>query len=255
MAKQSGQFPLQGTLGNTTFVRSKRGGFHARWKTSLTKKKMAENPNFIRQREQNAEFTRASIASQLLRKSFNTIMGTIKDGSMVNRLNRLMQKVIQQDAVSNLGLRNVLDGELELLNGFEFSDKGSLFNIFTAAHSIAIDRATGIVSVSIPPFSIAEEVKKSPVSTHFRITIGAAAINFETGGVSKNFASTEQLDLANTEPTEPIELTVELEAASTDPVFLLMRVDFSTLRSNGNMYPVLNNAFNTCAIIEVNTGV
>ncbi|MBG6062292.1 hypothetical protein IWX83_002090 [Flavobacterium sp. CG_9.1] len=43
------------------------------------------------------------------------------DGRMVSRLTQAMIKVIQADTVSVRGLRNVIDGEAELLAGFEFN--------------------------------------------------------------------------------------------------------------------------------------
>ena len=43
------------------------------------------------------------------------------DSRMVSRLTQRMVKVIQADQVSERGLRNVIDGEAELLFGFEFN--------------------------------------------------------------------------------------------------------------------------------------
>ena len=44
-----------------------------------------------------------------------------KDRKMVPRLTREMLRVLHADAVSVRGQRNVIDGEAELLKGFEFN--------------------------------------------------------------------------------------------------------------------------------------
>ena len=44
-----------------------------------------------------------------------------------------MVKVIQADTVSERGLRNVIDGEAELLFGFEFNIRGKIRNHFVCS--------------------------------------------------------------------------------------------------------------------------
>jgi hypothetical protein len=51
-----------------------------------------------------------------------------------------MVKVIQADAVNERGLRNVIDGEAELLLGFEFNIRGKLGTTLYAPFVGAIDR-------------------------------------------------------------------------------------------------------------------
>lgn len=253
MAKQSGLFPLEGTLGSTTFVRSKNGGFYAKWKTGLTKEKMAANANYARLREQNSEFGRSKTASKLLRNTLQPIIGTVNDSGMSNRLDTLMLKAAQMDATSPLGLRNVLDGELALLQGFEFSGNGSFLTNFQPEYQVNYKRTTGSVAVSIEPFVPLNALTVAPTATHFKLSMLTASINFETGVTEKKLAATEQLPV-NQVATAPINLAAKIAAAATDPVFIAMRIDFSILR-NDLVYPLLNNAFNCCAIVLVDTGV
>jgi hypothetical protein len=51
-----------------------------------------------------------------------------------------MVKVIQADTVSERGLRNVIDGEAELLFGFEFNIRGKLGTTLFAPFVATIDR-------------------------------------------------------------------------------------------------------------------
>jgi hypothetical protein len=63
MAQQKGIIPLQGTIGNITFYKSK-DGFMAREKGSLDASRIATDPAFQRTRENGAEFGRAGKAGK-----------------------------------------------------------------------------------------------------------------------------------------------------------------------------------------------
>ena len=72
-----------------------------------------------------SEFGRAGKAGKLLRTALRPLLLNSADGRMVSRLTQQMVKVIQMDAVSERGLRNVIDGEIELVLGFEFNIRGN----------------------------------------------------------------------------------------------------------------------------------
>src|SRR3954453_16056572 len=118
MAKQSGIVPLNGTLGNITFYKSK-DGFLARDKGSLNANRIASDPAFQRTRENGAEFGRAGKAGKMIRSAFRSVLQNASDSGMVGRLTRDLMKVIQADTTSVRGQRNVIDGEAELLQGFD----------------------------------------------------------------------------------------------------------------------------------------
>lgn len=63
MAKQSGILPLEGTIGNISFFKTK-DGFLARQKGGVSAQRIATDPAFARTRENMAEFTKAGKASQ-----------------------------------------------------------------------------------------------------------------------------------------------------------------------------------------------
>lgn len=54
--------------------------------------------------------------------------------------------------ISIRGLRNVIDGEAELLAGFEFNIRGKLGTSLFAPFVGAIDRVTGAISVDLAEF-------------------------------------------------------------------------------------------------------
>ncbi len=125
MARQKGLIKLKGTMGDITFYRT-RDGYMAREKGGIDAQRMHRDPAFQRTRENMAEFGRAGRAGKLVRNSIQNLIRKAGDPRMVSRLTKEMVKVIQMDATNPRGLRNVIDGEAELLQGFEFNINGKL---------------------------------------------------------------------------------------------------------------------------------
>src|SRR6266487_1015478 len=88
----------------------------------------------------NAEFGRAGKASKLLRTAFRPAIQRASDSRMVSRLTAQMFAVIQEDAVSTRGQRNVIDGEALLLQGFDFNIEGKLSTTIFAPYTISLNR-------------------------------------------------------------------------------------------------------------------
>jgi len=125
MARQKGIIKLDGTIGGITFYKS-QDGYLAREKGGVSADKIANDPNFQRTRENGEEFGRAGKAGKLLRNAIRAMLQNASDSRMVSRLTAEMVKVIQEDVTNARGLRNVIDGEAELLEGFEFNISGKL---------------------------------------------------------------------------------------------------------------------------------
>ena len=120
MAKQKGILPVKGTIGNLTFYKS-QDGYLIREKGGIDAERIASDPAFQRTRENGAEFGRAGKAGKLLRNAVRTLSQNASDSKMISRLVREMTKVVKTDKVNPRGLRDVIDGEAELLEGFEFN--------------------------------------------------------------------------------------------------------------------------------------
>ncbi|MEO8772666.1 MAG: hypothetical protein ABI402_21400, partial [Ferruginibacter sp.] len=125
MAKQKGIIKLKGTLGDITFYKS-QDGYLAREKGGVDAARIATDEVFARTRENGAEFGRAGKAGRMLRVAINGLLKNIADNRMVGRLTQEMVKVIQADTTNPRGQRNVIDGEAELLEDFEFNRNGKL---------------------------------------------------------------------------------------------------------------------------------
>jgi hypothetical protein len=147
MARQKGIIKLKGTIGDITFYKTQDGHL-AREKGGIDANRIASDPAFQRTRENGSEFGRAGKAGKVLRTALRALLLNSADGRMVSRLTQAMVKVIQADMVSERGLRNVIDGEVDLLVGFEFNIRGKLGTSLFAPFVANIDRVAGEITVS-----------------------------------------------------------------------------------------------------------
>lgn len=248
MAQQKGILPLKGTIGNITFYKSKEG-YLAREKGGISANRIASDPAFQRTRENGAEFGRAGAAGKLLRTSLMALLQNASDSKMVSRLTREMMKVIQADATNPRGLRNVIDGEAELLLGFDFNINGKLGTTLYAPFTPTINRVTGEMVITLPPFIPLNMIKAPAGTTHFRINSAGVEVNFEQKQYVVDLKTTAQLPWNNT-ATAAITLTANVTANSTHPLFLALGIEFFQ-EVNGSMYPLKNGAFNPLALVNV----
>lgn len=252
MARQTGILPIEGTIGNITFFKSK-DGYMARQKGGVSASRIASDPAFQRTRENNAEFGRAGKASKLLRTAFRVLLQKASDSRVVGRLTSEMVKVIQMDTINERGQRNVIDGEAELLQGFEFNAQGKLSTTLYATYSSVLNRTTGAASVTLDPFVPANMISAPAGCTHFKLLVAAASIDFEQELYEVESTESTNQPISTSSITLPA-LSVSLTPDSTKPLFLALGIEFLQL-VNTKYYPLKNGAFNACSLIKVDGGV
>src|SRR5258705_6186721 len=147
MAKQRGIIKLEGTIGGITFYKS-QDGYLAKEKSGVPADRIANDPAFQRTRENGAEFGRAGKAGKVLRTALRALLQNTADSRMVSRLTTELIKVIQEDATNPRGERNVIDGEAEFLQGFEFNKNGKLGTTLYAPFTTVIDRVAGTLTAN-----------------------------------------------------------------------------------------------------------
>lgn len=248
MAKQRGIVKLEGTIGDITFLKT-QDGYLAKEKTSIPASRIANDPAFQRTRENGAEFGRAGKAGKVLRNAFRLQIQQAKDRRMVSRLTKLMVQVVQADAVNPRGLRNVIDGEATLLQGFEFNGHSTLGSSLQTEFTGSIDRATGLLKVELPSFIPNSMIVAPKGTTHFKIKSAGGSVDFEKGEFFVQASETGYLPW-DAVATAPITLENELTANSTHPLFLLLGIEY-TQEVNGIHYSLKNGSFNSMAIVMV----
>ncbi len=249
MARQTGIIKIKGTIGGMTFYKTSADGHLVREKGGIEKSRIMNDPAFQRTRENGSEFGRAGRAGKILRTSLRPLLINSADTRMVSRLTQRMIKVLQADQTSDRGLRNIIDGEAELLAGFEFNLRGKLGTSLYAPFTSSINRATGDLSVTIPAFVPANMLVAPTGTTHYKVISAGTEVDFENE--SFVLANSETAILPwNSATTAPITQVNSVPAASTKVLFLALGVEFFQ-EVNGSMYPLKNGAFNPLALIEV----
>jgi hypothetical protein len=248
MAKQRGIIKLEGTIGDITFYKS-QDGFLAKGKGGVSADRIASDPTFERTRENGAEFGNAGKAGRTLRTAFRALLLNSADNRMVGRLASKMVKVVQADLTNPRGQRNVIDGEAELLEGFDFNKYGKLGTTIYAPYTAVIDRAVGSLTVDIPAFIPGNMIAAPGGTTHFKIISAGAEIDFENDSFVVNNQSTGIMPWDNV-ATAVINLANAVTANSTHPLFLALGVEFYQ-EVNGQMYPLKNGTYNALSLVKV----
>ena len=249
MAKQKGIIKLKGTLDDITFYKS-QDGFLARGKGGVDGNRIANDPAFQRTRENGAEFGAAGKAGKMLRTSIRALLQNASDSRMVSRLTQEMVKVIQADATNPRGQRNVIDGEAELLEGFDFNIRGKLGTTVFATYNAKINRDTGAMTVSISSFVPVNMIAAPSGATHYKISMACAEVDFQNEKFVVDVKETAQLPWDNV-ATGDIELAGVVPANSTHPLFIALGIEFYQ-DVNGVKYPMKNGTYNSLALVKVN---
>lgn len=248
MAKQKGIIKLEGSIGDITFFKSK-DGYLARERSGITKDRVATDPAFQRTRENGAEFGRAGKGGKLLRTALRSLLQNTSSRGMIARLTKEMMRVIKADETSARGLRNVIDGEAGLLEGFEFNEEGKLTSTFFAPFTTGIDRVTGALSVTVPSFIPINMIAAPGGTTHYKIIFAGAEIDFENDSYVSN-ESTSGLLPWNDAPSAVLTLLSNVTANSTHPLFIVFGIEFYQ-EVNGGSYSLKNGAYNALQIVKV----
>ena len=248
MAKQKGIIKLDGTIGGITFYKS-QDGYLAREKGGVPADRIANDPAFQRTRENGEEFGRAGKAGKILRNAIRALLQNASDSRMVSRLTQKMVDVIHEDTTNPRGQRNVIDGEAELLEGFEFNISGKLGTTLYAPFTGTIDRVAGTLTANVPAFVPINMIAAPGGTTHFKIVSAGAEVDFENETFVMDSQATAVLPWDAT-ATAVINLANAVTANSIHPLFLALGIEFYQ-QVNGQMYPLKNGAYNALALVKV----
>ena len=168
---------------------------------------------------------------------------------MVSRLTQRMVAVVYADETSVRGQRNIMDGETELVEGFQFNINAPLGTTLNTPYTTSIDRVTGILKVDVPSFIPANMIAAPTGATHFKFISGGSAIDFEKHVFVTDVHESVMLPLTNT-PTALISLSNLVTLASTHPLFLVFGIEFYQ-SVNGIQYPLRNGSYNALSVVKV----
>ena len=166
MARLDKNGGIKGSVGNLTYRQV--GG-----QTILQSKPGKGNTNVHKNSLKSSdEFSLASNRARIMRSILSPVIRGYYDGKMINRFNNAVAKVIRSNEVLPVGHRDVSDGKLSLLNGFEFN-QASLFSDYLKVeieHEVTAAGLKLIIPAFIPlasmafPFDASNGVMKVLVS-------------------------------------------------------------------------------------------
>ena len=106
MAIQKGIIKLKGKIGDISFYKTQDGHL-AREKGGVDASRIANDPAFVRTRENGSEFGSSAITGKALRDALRTMMLTASDNRVTARVTKLMTDIKNLDITSARGERNV----------------------------------------------------------------------------------------------------------------------------------------------------
>lgn len=242
MAKQIGLMQLEGAVGNMVFYHTKNGNF-ARQK-STGKRSLSD-----RVVENLSEFARAAQAGKLIRKSFAAIINDIKASDLTGRLSSELSMILKTDTVSPRGMRNFVEADMELLQGFELNPDKALTTALKEQFTADINRETGAMKVTIPALNPSKLIESSDAATHYKFTLAGASINFGNKDHLTVSTASELLVIAN-QVNPALEMEVQAPVIGSNTLILALGLSFYQ-QVNGEDYQVGANLNNALAFVAV----
>lgn len=248
MAKANGIIKIEGTVEDLTFYK-KDGKNYVRKKGGVPKERIANDPNFVRTRENNMEFGHSGTSGKVLRRALGSMVFKAKDGRLASRLLSTLSKVKNMDVVSARGMRRVSvgmttpDGK-QALRGFDFNANAALNGVLFAPY--VLNTTTGVVTMT--GFIPAEQVQFPQGATHVSFQSAVMALDFETEDSEVAYSPIVNRVL-NLTPTN-ITLTPTSVPTGTGQQFFLLMVSFYQ-EINGVQYSLKNEEYNVLNILEV----
>lgn len=249
MAKQIGIVPLSGTIANITFTHG-QDGLLAKLKTSLNKERIMTDDAFERTRENSKEFARACKGAKTLTNIFTVGIDNCYDNRLRGRLIGHLMKIIHSDTASPRGSRNLVDGDISLLNHFQWNRHAGLSSVMKAPFTVTVDRTAGTCTVTIPSFNPKRLLKGNPDATHYELIMSAAEVDWNVENHLAEVAFTAILPWDQT-PTTAISEALSLTAGTTLPIITTIAIKWYE-EVSGNYYLLKNNGYDNAGIVDVN---
>lgn len=248
MARQKGIIKLKGKIGDISFYKSQDGHL-AREKGGVDASRIANDPAFVRTRENGAEFGASASSGKLIRDAFQSLMMTASDNRVTSRLTKVMGQVKNFDGTSARGKRvvsigiGVAEGKA-LLKGFNFNKRSLLGSVLRKPYTI--NPGTGEITINdLIPMN---NIKYPARATHVSLKSAFADIDF--GG---NLSDVQISPVVNL-PIDGTSTNAVLTPPGVPPgagvKFYLLMVEFFQ-EVNGVQYSLKNGAYNALCIVDV----
>lgn len=156
-----------------SFYHDRMHGYLVRRTGGFTSKQYRMDERYTGTRAASSEFATVSRAGKLIRDAFSPFIDQVKDGTMVNRLNKELVALKQLDAIHEKGNRRpetmMADAEAnKWLRIFQFNDGVKVYDLLRKTKQ---EKATLCISPQVFPAG----------ATHAGLTLVRTVIDFEKG--------------------------------------------------------------------------
>lgn len=150
----------------------------------------------------------------------------------------LLQRVIKADKSNVPGERNVLGGNLKLLEGYEFDDDIPLSEILHVSYTSSIDTNTGSMRACFPSFIPAQQIIFPDNATHCKIIAVGATLNFNYYNATIESDTSPLIPLIETE-TPAFSLNLQVSPRDGQAMMLILGISYTDLPTlNGDVFPL-----------------
>lgn len=248
MGEQNSLVKVRGTLGGLTYYKTKDGDL-VRQKGGVSKDRIANDPAFLRTRENGMEFGTAGKMSKTIRDCLRPILRNAADSRVTSRLTKAMFQLLKLDATSDRGKRHPSEGikteaGKAVLQGFNFNIDSMLRSVLFKPLELDLEAK----AVSLKQLSTMNDILYAQGATHLRLTIGVASIDFVTGKSQFTYNMSDHIEIK----PEPIDLSLVLNSSfiGEGTKIYVFKIEFSQLL-NGKHYSLSNDSFNAMEVIAV----
>ena len=248
MARQKGIIKLKGKIGDLSFYKTQDGHL-AREKGGVDASRIANDPAFVRTRENGAEFGSSATSGKTLRDALRTMLMTASDNRVTSRLTKLMTDIKNLDTTSVRGERTVgtaiaLAQAKALLKGFNFNNRAILGSVLFKPY--AVNTGTGAITINgLVPIN---DIVFPAGATHMSIKGAWAKIDF-----AGNIYDVQMSNIINvpidSNPSNMV-LTPAAAPAGAGTDLYLLQIEFFQ-EVNAVQYSLKNGAYNALSIVEV----
>ena len=248
MPRVNGVVSFQGTYEDMTFYK-KEGKNYVRKKSGVSKERIANDPNYVRTRENMNEFSLNISSGKMLRLSLGSLVFKAKDARLSNRLMQTMSKIKNLDSTSARGERSVSNGIAtaegkQYLIGFDFNSNAPLDSVLFANYTL--DTATGEIAIaSIIP---ADQLRFPEGATNVVFQCGVLNIDFATGLTDLVLSPPNNLLLNMTQSSISM-MPASMPTGAGVTVYLFIVTFFQEI--NGVQYSLKNEEYNVLHIVDV----
>jgi hypothetical protein len=213
MSTLAGPLKIIGPMGALTFYTTSDGKTIVRQKGGPSREKVLNHHNFIRSRENFTDFGSVSKVASNIRRALGPLLSHTSEGSYFNRLVGLLKMISETDVYNEAGSQNPFNGNVYLLEDFQWNAKLSFKDALQTEYSSFVDVAQGKVRVVFESFVPIAAVKAPARATHFQVMLKSAIIRAGQDSPAMSPEASALFALDSNE-TGVIDLSMDLNTAN-----------------------------------------